>query len=190
MRNQSNENARKNVNENKNNMARVLSFSKVEAYLKSLADKHVDIKDFCSTSPQELADKINSVEGIESPILIFFDYYCKLSGKEQRTFNNRSIAFSVLFSGVKADDFTARTIAVDTAEEIGLEVLSRINVQSKMPDIGWLYNNFEKGSANYNELIAEGQDGFYGMEFYFDLKTLEPLVVTPEKWSDGDIFCT
>jgi hypothetical protein len=30
------------------------------------------------------------------------------------------------------------------AEEIGLEVSSRINIQSKMPTIGWLYNNFDK----------------------------------------------
>jgi hypothetical protein len=40
------------------------------------------------------------------------------------------------------------------------------------------------------EVIAEGQDGFYGMEFHFDLKTLEPLVVDPAKWTDGAIFCT
>lgn len=171
-------------------MARVLSFSKVDSYFKDLADKHVDIKDYCSTSPQELADKIQSVDGIVSPILIFFDYYCKLSGKEQRTFNNRSLAFSIMYSGIKPDDFSGQRMAKDNAEEIGLEVLSRINVQSKMPDIGWLYNNFEKESATYDELVAEGSDSYYGMEFHFDLKTLEPLVVNPEKWSDGNIFCT
>jgi hypothetical protein len=43
-----------------------------------------------------------------------------------------------------------------------------------MPTIGWLYNNFDK-IATIEEVIAEGQDGFYGMEFHFDLKTLEPL---------------
>lgn len=170
-------------------MARVLSFSKVDDYFKDLANKHVDIKDYCSTSPQELADKIQSVDGIMSPILIFFDYYCKLSGKEQRTFNNRSLAFSIMYSGIKPDDFSGQRMAKDNAEEIGLEVLSRIKVQSNMPDIGWLYNNFEKDSVTYDELIASGVDSFYGMEFHFDLKTLEPLVVTPEKWSDGNIFC-
>jgi hypothetical protein len=38
-----------------------------------------------------------------------------------------------------------------------------------MPTIGWLYNNFDKNSVTI-EVIAEGQDGFYGMEFHFDLK--------------------
>jgi hypothetical protein len=171
-------------------MARVLSFSKVDDFFKDLANKHVDINDYCSTSVEELAGKIGSVAGIQSPILVFFDYFGKLSGTEQRTFNNRSLAFSILFNKVQADDFPAQRTAVNTAEEIGLEVLSRINVQSKMPDIGWLYNNFDKNTATWEEVIAEGQDGFYGMEFHFDLKTLEPLVVTPEKWSDGNIFCT
>jgi hypothetical protein len=170
-------------------MARVLSFKKVDAYFQELADKHIDIKDYCSTSIEELSNKIASVAGVESPILVFFDYFGKLEGKEQRTFNNRSLAFSILYTGVKADDFPGQRTAVNNAEEIGLEVLSRINVQSKMPAIGWLFNNFDKNTVNWDEIIAEGEDGFYGMEFHFDLKTLEPLVVTPEKWSDGDIFC-
>jgi hypothetical protein len=44
------------------------------------------------------------------------------------------------------------------------------DIQSKMPTIGWLYNNFDKNSVTIEEVIAEGQDGFYGMEFHFDLK--------------------
>lgn len=171
-------------------MARVLSFSKVDDFFKDLANKHVDINDYCSTSVEELAGKIGSVAGIQSPILVFFDYFGKLSGTEQRTFNNRSLAFSILFNKVQADDFPAQRTAVDTAEEIGLEILSRINIQSKMPNIGWLYNNFDKNTVTMEEVIAESQDGFYGMEFHFDLKTIEPLIVNPTKWSDGNIFCT
>lgn len=171
-------------------MARVLSFNKVDAFFRDLADKHVDINDYCSTSVEELASKIGTVAGIQSPILVFFDYFGKLSGNDQRTFNNRTLAFSIFFDKVQPDDFPAQRTAVNNAEEIGLEVLSRINIQSKMPDIGWLYNNFDKNTVTMNEVITEGQDGYYGMEFHFDLKTLEPLVVNPKKWSDGDIFCT
>lgn len=169
---------------------RVLSFSKVDDYFRELATKHVDISDYCGTSAEELASKIGSVAGLQSPFLVFYDYFGKLEGKEQRTFNTRSLAFSVLYSGVAPDDFPAQRTAVNNAEEIGLEVLSRINVQSKMPNIGWLYNNFDKNTVTMDEVIAEESEGFYGMEFHFDLKTLEPLVVTPAKWSDGNIFCT
>jgi hypothetical protein len=170
-------------------MERILSFKKVDDYFSELANKHVDIKDYCSTSAEELASKMASVAGLQSPSLVFFDYYGKLSGSEQRTFNNRSLAFSILFTKVKQDDYPAQRLAVSNAEQIGLEVLSRINIQSKMPTIGWLYNNFDKDSVTYDEVLSEGQDGFYGMEFHFDLKVLEPLVVDPDKWSDGNIFC-
>jgi hypothetical protein len=171
-------------------MSRILSFQKVDDYLRDLATKHVDIKDYCSTSVEELASKIGSVDGVVSPILVFYDYFCKLEGNAQRTFNNRSIAFSILYSGVKIDDFVGQREAKEKSEEIGLEVLSRINVQSKMPNIGWIYNNFDKNTANFDEVDLEGQDGFCGMEFHFDLKTLEPLIVNPDKWIDGNIFCT
>lgn len=171
-------------------MDRPLSFQKVDDYFEELATKHVDIKDYCSTSVQELADKIASVAGLQSPFLVFFDYYGKLEGGEQRTFNNRSLAFSILYTGIKADDYPGQRLAITNAEEIGLEVLSRINVQSKMPDIGWLYKNFDKNTVTMDEVISEGSDGFYGMEFHFDLKVLEPLILTHSKWSDGDIFCS
>jgi hypothetical protein len=170
-------------------MGRILSYKKVDTFFKSLAEKNVDIKDYCGTSAEELAGKVASVEGIKAPILVFFDYSSKLEGNEQRTFSNRSLAFSILYPGIKREAFDAQNDAIDQAEEIGLEVLSRINVQSKMSDIGWLYNNFKKESVIMMEVKSEGQDGFYGMEFHFDLRTLEPLIVTSSKWSDGDIFC-
>lgn len=171
-------------------MARPLSFQKVDDFFAELATKHVDIKDYCSTSVEELANKIASVAGLQSPVLVFFDYYSKLEGNEQRTFSNRSLAFSILYTGVKSDDYPGQREAVTKAEEIGLEVLSRINIQSKMPEIGWLYKNFDKNTVTMDEVISEGADGFYGMEFHFELKVLEPLTVSPAKWSDGDIFCT
>lgn len=171
-------------------MERLLSLKKVDDFFKEIAQKHVDIKDYCGTSAQELAEKIASVEGLQSPSLVFFKYIGKLSGNDQRTFNNRSLAFSVLYTGIAVDDYDGKTLAKTNAEEIGLEVLSRINVFSKMPESGWLYKNFDKETATYSEVESEGQDGFYGQEFHFDLKTLEPLIVTPDKWTDGDIFCS
>lgn len=170
-------------------MARLLSFKKVNDYFEELATKHVDINDFVGTSPVELANKAASVDGLKTT-LVFYDYYGKLSGNDQRTFNNRKISFSVVETGVRADDFPAQDNAIDKCEAIGLEVLSRINVWSKMPESGWLYKNFEKETATWEQVRSEGSEGFWGMDFSFELKTIEPLVVDPSKWSDGDIFCT
>lgn len=169
-------------------MERLLSYKKVDEYFKELATKNVDIRDYCGTSVFELAEKLDSSQS-QSPILVFFTYEGKLSGNQQRTFNNRLLSFSILFTGIKSDDVPAQLEAKNNGEIIGLEVLSRINVQSKMPGIGWLYNNFDKDSVLYSEVDTD-LEGVHGMEFFFNLKTIEPLIVNPEKWSDGNIFCT
>ncbi|MEO8534262.1 MAG: hypothetical protein ABI441_10940 [Flavobacterium sp.] len=170
-------------------MERELSYKKIDDYFRTLAQNNVDIQDYCGTSIFELSEKIDSVGGVKSPILVFFGYSGKLSGNQQRTFNNRSLSFSILYSGIKLDNVNEVLDAKNNAEQIGLEVLSRINVQSKMPEIGWLYNNFDKASVNYSEIDGE-IEGFFGMEFFFDLKTTEQMIVDPIKWEDGNIFCT
>jgi hypothetical protein len=171
-------------------MERPLSYKKVDDYFRNLATKHINIKDYCGTSVLELVEKMASVDGVLSPTLVLFGYSGKLSGNQQRTFNNRSLSFSILYAGIAADDIAGQLTAKNDAEIIGLEVMSRIHVQSKMPNIGWLYNNFEKDSVVYEEVDNEEADGFYGFEFHFNLKTIEPLVVTPAKWTDGNIFCS
>jgi hypothetical protein len=65
-----------------------------------------------------------TVAGIQS-YFSFFDYFGKLSGNEQRTFNNRSLAF--LFSQVPADDFPAQPQLIPLRD--GLEVLSGYSKQ-------------------------------------------------------------
>jgi hypothetical protein len=171
-------------------MDRILSYKKVDEYLENLATKHVDINDYVGTSTTELNSKLGSVDGLQSPFLCFFNYQGKLSGNQQRTFNERTLSFSICFTGIDSEDFEAQKDAIDTAEIIGLEVLSRINVESKKQEIGWLYNNFEKDSAYYTEIELDQAEGVFGMEFHFNLKNTEQLVVSPEKWTDGNTFCT
>ena len=166
-----------------------MSYTTLDNFFRELAQKHVDINDYCGTSAEELAQKITSVNGVVSPILVFFNYSGKLYGTQQRTFNNRLVSFAIMFTGIKTDEFPEQRTAVNAAERIGLEILARINIQSKMPNIGWLYNNFDKELVTYDEIENEGEDEYYGMEFHFQLKNHEPLTVDKTKWSDGDIFC-
>lgn len=171
-------------------MERIFSYAKADAFFRDLAEKNADIKDYCGTSADELANKLSSVDGVQSPILVFYGYRWKLSGNEQRTFNTRILSFAVFYNNIDADDFDAQRQAKDDAEAIGLEVLSRIYIMSKMPEIGWLYKNFEKETALGFEAEAENVTGMYGFEFHFELKVSEPLIVTPAKWSDGTQFCS
>ena len=171
-------------------MERILSFEKVDQYFKELATKNVDIGDYCGVSAEELVQKVSSTVGFGKPKpgLVFFGYRWKLDGNQQRTSSIRTLSFSILYSGIKADHYAAQTIAKSNAEAIGLEVLSRINFQSKLPASGWLYNNFIKDSVLGEDVDLGGPEGFFGMDFHFDLKVQEPLVMDPDKWSDGSDF--
>jgi hypothetical protein len=171
-------------------MARILTFSMVEDYLKSLSEKHVDIKDFVGTSIAELASKLTSFAGIESPIFIFYNITGQLSGTKQRSFNTRRISFAIAYARVPTDDFQKQKEAKNNAEQIGLDVLSRINYDSKIEGTGWLYNNFLKDTVTYEVYEDEEVEGLYGMDFSFELKLPEPLVAEPAKWTDGDTICT
>lgn len=171
-------------------MERILTFAMVEDYLKSLSTKHVDLKDFVGTSIAELATKLTSFNGALSPIMIFYNVTSQLSGTNQRSFNTRRISFAIAYTGVAIDDFVAQKLAINNAEQIGLDVLSRINYDSKIPDSDWLYNNFIKDSVSYEDYQDEEVEGLYGMDFSFELKVPEALVADPAKWSDGNTICT
>lgn len=170
-------------------MERNLSYKKVTDYLEYLANNHVDINGFVCDSPGAINDILSTVAGLPSPFLCFSNYEGKLTGNQQRTFNERTINFVIGLTNIPADDFESQKVAKNQAEEIGLEVLSRIHVDSKKNTNTWLYNNFNKDSVEYSEVELEFIDGCFGMEFQFELKTIEPLVVDPTKWLDASDFC-
>lgn len=169
---------------------RELTYKGIKDYLQLLANSHIDIKEFIGGSADELENKLASFDSAESPFLFFYEYKNKLSGTTQRTFNQKTISFGICFSQVDANDYEAQTDAINACEIIGLEVLSRINLDSQGQSVKWLYNNFIKESAWFEPFEGEEFAGLYGMDFHFDLKVPEPLVVTPNKWTDGNTVCT
>ena len=159
-------------------MERILTFEMVEDYLKSLSVRHVDIKDFVGTSISELATKLTAHGGIKSPFMVFYSLSSQLSGTKQRSFNTRRISFAIAFAGISREDFQRQKQAKNEAEQIGLDVLSRINYDSKVQGT-WLYDNFLKDSVVYEDYEDEEVEGLYGMDFHFELKLPEPLVAVP-----------
>lgn len=170
-------------------MARLLTFKMVEDYMRDLQEKNVDLNDFIGTSVAELATKMSSASGLQKPVLILYQVSSILSGNDQRTFNTRKISFIIAYNEVDSDDFDAITMAKANAESIGLEVLSRINYDSKKPETPWLYNKLLKDTIEYNAYEDEEVEGLVGMDFSFEIKVPEPLVATPAKWTDGNTIC-
>lgn len=169
-------------------MSRELSYKKINDYLEDLVSKNVDLKAFVGSSINELSNTLASANGIESPFFIFYGYRNRLSGNEQRTHNTKTISFAIAYNGIDANDYAKQKTAIDDAEIIGLEFLSRIYIDSKSPDIKWLYNNFLKETVTFESFEAEEAEGLFGSDFSFELKVPEPLIVTNSKWTDGN-YC-
>ncbi len=168
---------------------RQLTYQKLADYMKALADNHTAINSFISYSEKELATEMRKRQALTYPALVLFGYSGKLDGNKQRTFAERSIAFAIVSKVNKRDDFQAQYQAINDAEQIGLSILSRINYDSKQPVMEWLYNAFDKNSVRFSEITGRETDNLFGMEFHFELKNKEPLIIDAADWADIDTTC-
>ena len=165
-------------------IGRPVTYIAILEYFRMLADNHSQIQSFIGYSPLALQSKISSMKGLETPTLVLYDYEGRLDGNNQRTIAQRTISFALVESVKHGDDFDGQYESISVCEGIGLSVLSRINFESKKSDLKWLYNNFVKDSVRFNEIKLKGKDGMFGMQFSFDLRISEPLVINPCDWKD------
>ena len=169
-------------------MIKSVNYKAILGYFRLLAATHAQIRSFVGYSPFDLSSKAGAVRGLCTPALVLYGYEGKLDGNHQRTVARRTLRFAVVHTVLHAHDFQAQYETISMSEAIGLSVLSRLNIESKKGDIKWLHNSFVKESVRFNEIKLKGENGMFGMEFSFDIKTLEPLVINPSDWKDIEII--
>ena len=168
----------------------ILTYNELKEYLAHLATQHHGITSFVGWSRLELHNELGKLRGEKFPMLCLFEYEGKLTGNEQRTFNSRTVGFSIFSGGISTNDFAAQYSAISQAETYGLELLARINYDSnRLNSTHWLYKNFNKNTVRFEQLRASEQAMAYGMEFFFDLKVPQPFAVTAANWADLDSVC-
>lgn len=163
---------------------RNVTYTTVKEYFKSLSTNHKDINSFVGYAAEELASEMAKLRGLSTPVLVLFNYEGKLDGNKQRTLANRTISFAILKSVTKKDDFTEQYSVIAECEVLGLSVMSRINYDSKYVKDHWLHNNFMQETVRFNEVKYRGKEALFGMEFFFDIKTSEPLTININNWVD------
>ena len=162
----------------------------IKNYLENLATNHHAISKFSGFSKLEMHNILGKLKGEKYPMMVLFEYQGKLSGPTQRTFATRTVGFSIFTGGIGLQDYTKQYQAIGQAEEHGLEILARINYDSKTQDgVEWLYKNFDKSEVRFEELRLSNEAGVYGMEFYFDLKVPQPFGIKTSDWNDISQVC-
>lgn len=166
-----------------------LNYKQIMDYHEALVIKHHKLESFVGFSKQEMHNSLGKLRGKKYPMLILYDYEGKLTGTLQRTFSVRTISFSILFGGIALDDYAKQYQAMANAEIYGLEILSRINFDSKKPDKVWLYNNFVKDSVVFEQARLMNEAALYGMIFSYDLRVTQAFGIKAEHWEDITDVC-
>jgi hypothetical protein len=168
-----------------------LTYKGILDYFNYLATNHKQIKSFVGFSYNELMDKISAYDSPDYPMLVLFAYEGGLNANKQRTIAKREVGFSILMQPNDPRDNAERYNLIGQAEEIGFQVLSRINHDSLVenPNFSWLYRNFIKDNVSFNELFLETNQSLCGMEFKITLETPEPIPLKQEDWLDTIVAC-
>lgn len=165
------------------------NFKKINDYFKHLVDNTNHIAKFISVSKRELQNVLAKPTKEDDPFLILFGYDGKLDGNNQRTIGTRTISFAIVFRVKDANDYESQYGKINDAEEIGLQVLSRINQDSHFGSSeSWLHNAFKKDTVKFSEVTYQTPNGLFGCEFHFDLDVKNPLIADSDFWLDKD-FC-
>lgn len=165
------------------------NFKQINDYFAYLVSKAPAIKNFVSVSDRELQSRLSKTTKEDDPFLVLFGYEGKLDGNNQRTIGTRTVSFAILFRVSDPNDYAGQYDKINQAEEIGLQVLSRINQDSHpKSNVSWLHNAFQKDSVKFSEVTYETANGLFGCEFHFDIEVKNPLIADSLFWTDKD-FC-
>lgn len=164
-------------------------FAQINDYLAYLVASTPHIQTFVSVSDRELLNTLNKTTKANDPLLVFFGYEGKLDGNNQRTIGVRTVSFSILYRVTDANNYADQYAKINQAENIGLQVLSRI-LQDSHPNsaVSWLRNSFVKSSVRFSEVTYETANGLFGCEFHFDIEVSNLLKADSDFWTDKD-FC-
>ena len=162
------------------------SYLLVKNYFMNLQEQSRFINTFIGYSEREWNTKKTKVGGIQDPVLALFRYELGFESPEVKALAVRKIGFAIMLKVKKADDFEGQTAAIDTAEQLALKILSRINYDSNTHG-HLLWNSFMKDSVQINPVELSANE--FGVEVFFNLKNPQSLRVNVSDWDDIATIC-
>ncbi|WP_265427885.1 hypothetical protein [Chryseobacterium sp. YIM B08800] len=161
------------------------SYLKMKDYFEDLVSKSVDVKSFAGYFRRELLNNMEKSD-FESPYLALFDYELTFSGPEQNTISTRKIGFAVMYSNVYDDDLELQYQRIDDAEQIILEFMARMKVESA-DENHFLHKAFKKEGSIITPVELE--DNSFGSEVTLEFNNNQSLKAHADKWTDDFLKC-
>jgi hypothetical protein len=162
-------------------------YLRMKNYFENVVEQSNFLNGFAGFFERELFNKLTSRKSpLKAPYLALFKYSLGLDGQEQNTKAIRRLGFSIILYSEKPNDFESEYEAIDLAENLALKVLSRMMFDSKNSK-HFLYNSLIKESVQIIPMEIE-KIGF-GVEVFFNLKNMQPMIISPEDWKDIKSVC-
>lgn len=154
-------------------------FLEIEKYCEDMCAQTSNIKTFVPLSDRDIDNKVTGSS--PGPFFILTGYRGKLNENRQRTLNKKTLTFAILIRAAH-DHALLQRQQIDRAEWIGLNIISKIDLDSSLGNPEWLKNAFIKESVVYEEMQYENFSGLFGMEFSIDLNIKNTLKFNTEFW--------
>lgn len=155
-------------------------------YMRSLADNHLDIKDFFRMDVTEIQGAFRA--GIDFPCLALESLEGDFSGSSTgNSIDNQSFAFTMLTAPV-IGDFKEQNIMLDQSQIIGKELIARMRHDARVKG-HLLHKAFYVSGVNYHKVGPLFLEHLYGYRFVVELRYKTELIVDVGVWKDLDSVC-
>lgn len=167
-------------------MMQETNFIEVKNYFENLVAQSNFLKDFTGIFAREFHAKINSADGMESPILAMFKYEKGEDSAGQNTIAVRKLGLSILFNDIASDDIPLQYEKISEAELYADKLIARIRLDSSKKD-NVMFNSFLPNTVQILPVEFNGNN--FGVDVFFSLKHKQNNAVNLEDWQDLENTC-
>ena len=158
-----------------------ISYKQIQEFHQSVADAHVDIKDFYRVDFEELQGALRTnIKGF--PVLMMEAPSVVLSSESKgvSTFGNREMSLLVLTNVTERENFQETENALDTTHRIALDIVSYFK-KSAQEESHILFGRFYINTVRL-EKVGPIIDNLYGWNILYEIKSFESMQYNPAKW--------
>lgn len=158
-----------------------ISYKQIQEFHQSVADAHVDIKDFYRVDFEELQGALRTnIKGF--PVLMMEAPSVVLSSESQgvSTFGTREMSILVLTNVTDRENFQETENALDTTHRIALDIVSYFKKSAQQED-HILFGRFDINTVRL-EKVGPIIDNLYGWNLLYEIKSFESMIFNPAKW--------
>ncbi|QQV91394.1 hypothetical protein Leef1_3 [Polaribacter phage Leef_1] len=164
-----------------------ISHNSIIAYFKDLQEKLIGLEDFFRIDLAEIKGAFRSDASF--PCLVVESHESDLGkSKPNQSVNDRTFAFTVYFNPENGN-FDEQNEMLDLSEAFGYKIIARMRHDATIKN-HILFNRFKVSEVKNHKVGPVFNERLYGYRFTGEITAQQPLIVSPDDWTDIDLICS